>query len=65
MSSPDDQTPELPKELYESPAETEAAIERIHGHFRSVRKVMADEKTADDAVSQAAAAPEKNPVADR
>jgi|GEM_PF-4523576 len=44
MEAPEDTPVGTPKELYESTAETEAAIERIHGHFRSVRKAMADEK---------------------
>jgi hypothetical protein len=44
MEAPKDIQAGPPKELYESTSETEAAIERIHGHFRSVRKAMADEK---------------------
>ncbi|HEY8902805.1 MAG TPA: hypothetical protein VIM48_03800 [Chthoniobacterales bacterium] len=46
MSGHEDPAPEVSRELYETPAETEAAIERIHGHFQSIRKAMAEEKTA-------------------
>jgi hypothetical protein len=46
MEVSEDTSAGTPKELYESTAETAPAIERIHGHFRSVRKAMADEKTS-------------------
>jgi hypothetical protein len=46
MSIHEDPESEVSRGLYESPAETKAAIERIRGHFRSIRKAMAEEKTA-------------------
>lgn len=61
MDALENQAPKKTGELYESPTDTAAAVERIHGHFRSIRKTMASEKGARKAVSAKAALPKARP----